>query len=315
MFKRFRQLSGSATNQISRAEFNRALQTANIHLTDSDLKKLFRDLDSNGDGFIDMDEFSQLIIGRYGTMGAADNTGASIGSIGQRHEASDNWVAHATGSAEKLPHPELSAWIELPANLAYDKVIQDAMAPFSSYDGKDTKVCFRRKTGSDNLWAYVSFGSPGDMARAVQAGRCTVQDPEHANQQHSLKITAVAKAKGLGANSPRPADFQQKGGATGADGAQGTGARSLWVGGIPDSHAGSAALKTIFGTADSAQVRKKKGAANKKASWAIVTVCLAALVHAYLLPLHALYGYFSGLTRLVMWFGPVCRRRCSPGGS
>ena len=33
-------------------------------------------------------------------------------------------------------------------------------------------------------------------------------------------------------------------------------------------------------------------------------MCLAALIHAYALPFHAPTGYFSGLTRLFLWFDP-----------
>ena len=79
VFKRFRELSGAKGNQISMSEFKRALEMSNVYLTTLELKKLFRDIDSNGNGSIEIDEFTQLIIGRYGDAG--EHTASSYCTI------------------------------------------------------------------------------------------------------------------------------------------------------------------------------------------------------------------------------------------
>ncbi len=81
LFKEFRRKSGSDDNDIDVAEFGRALKACSIYMTDHEVKRLHRAMDTNGNGQIDINEFSSFIIGRYDALGAA-TSGCSLGEFG-----------------------------------------------------------------------------------------------------------------------------------------------------------------------------------------------------------------------------------------
>ena len=60
----------SADNRITEAEFGKALRYCNLQLSKQEVKELFSAIDVDGSGYLDKEEFSLFVMGRYHALGA-----------------------------------------------------------------------------------------------------------------------------------------------------------------------------------------------------------------------------------------------------
>ena len=223
LFKEFRKKSGSGDNQINLHEFNRALKACSIYMTDHEVKRLHAAMDTNGNGEIDQDEFSQFVIGRYDELGAASNSGASIGSIGANSEShrdasgtewSFNKSQNAPGADGLAAAParataavDMSIWVgNIPHNLCDEDTIKRAA---EKCFGPVDQVSLRRKGADKPSWAMIVMHNHDDVTKAIIRGKLPCLDPEYGGTV-DLKVQPVALKKNLGEASGALADVWRK---------------------------------------------------------------------------------------------------------
>lgn len=215
LFKEFRRKASSDDNDINVAEFGRALKACSIYMTDNEVKRLHKAMDTDGNGEIDIHEFSSFILGRYDALGAASNSGASLGAIGANSESNrrDHFAAPGKESTWKFKRPtaqpaaaaaapkaahsavDSSIWIgNIPENLCEEELLKKAA---TQAFGPVEQVTIRRKGPGKLSWALMVMQSTDAAFKAVVAGKLPVKDPEY-GEMHELLVQPVALKKELG---------------------------------------------------------------------------------------------------------------------
>lgn len=212
LFKEFRRKSGSDDNDIDVAEFGRALKHCSIYLTDNEVKRLHAAMDTNGNGQIDIHEFGAFMIGRYDALGAATNSGLSIGQIGSDDAVAANWKFKPVKKQSKAAAPkslsavDSSIWLgNIPSSLCDEELLKKEV---SKAFGPVDHVTLRRKANKPS-WAMVAMLNPDAVLKGVVAGKLDVKDPEY-GEMHELLVQPVALKKELGDASGKLADVWRK---------------------------------------------------------------------------------------------------------
>jgi Ca2+-binding EF-hand superfamily protein len=217
LFKEFRSKSGSDDNNIDVAEFGRALKACNIYMTDQEVKRLHKAMDTNGNGQLDINEFSSFIVGRYDALGAAASS-SSLGAVGTdtaSHGKGDKKWNFKRPSKNQTQNAgikstsavESSIWVgNIPASFCDEELLKIAAArAFGPVD----HVTLRRKGEGKPSWAMIMMLNHDDVKRAVVAGKLTVKDPEF-DDMIELLVQPVALKKELGSASGQLADVWRK---------------------------------------------------------------------------------------------------------
>ena len=209
----------SADNRITEAEFGKALRYCNLQLSKQEVKELFSAIDVDGSGYLDKEEFSLFVMGRYHALGArmspvheggeGDGFGAfSVSGHGTARDAAKRQKdalreaarSHqvkrppGAGPASTAPAVDRSVWVgSIPEEMRSEEQLREALKQF----GEIEAVTLRRKEG-DWSWAFVVFVSQADAHKAQAAGTVTkVTVREGKKQERELKIKPVALKREL----------------------------------------------------------------------------------------------------------------------
>ena len=217
-FQQFRSKARSDDNLIDVKEFGQALRMCNLDMPQAEVEELFADIDVDGSGYIDKDEFSVFIMGSYHALGAKHSAVHEGGegdhfaraqmdqhtSGGAAKKQKDAWRAaakkhtstqvrsHTSGEETKAAAIDRSVWVgNIPHDLAREDTVKAAM---ESAFGEVDAVQLRRK-GADQLsWGFVIMKEADTAHKAVVAGSVKIGEED-------LKLEPVALKREFAAST------------------------------------------------------------------------------------------------------------------